>query len=131
VNHRGSKRIVEAERFVLKDELGQERAVLEMGDKGPFFSLLTDQGHPRLILGAGDYGPFIQFFEPHTETMTELCAPHTAFEVSWIYRHRGIEAKVRAEVSSNGVTLYDGENRVLSRIQGKCFAAPEYLRDRE
>jgi hypothetical protein len=102
-----------------------------MGSKGPIFSLLTDQGYPRLILGAGDYGPYIQFIEPHTETSTELCAPHTAFEVHWTYRHRGVQVEIRAEMSPDGVTFYDVQNRVLYRVQGSRFTPPEYLRDRE
>lgn len=126
-----SRRIVEAEKFVLKDEFGQERAALEMGDNGPIFSLLTDQGHPRLALGAGDHGPFIQFFEPHTETIVEVSAPHTGLHVGWTYRHRGVKAEVHAEMSPDGVTFYDGQDRVLCRIQGSRFEPPEYLRDRE
>ncbi len=89
-----TRRTVEAERFVLKDELGNTRASLSRGDKGPTFSLFADQEHPRLSMGAGDYGPYIQFFEPHTETMIELSAPHTSFEVSGLFRHRGLQAKV-------------------------------------
>jgi hypothetical protein len=89
-----TRRTVEAERFVLKDELGNTRASLSRGDKGPTFSLFTDQEHPRLSMGAGDYGPYIQFFEPHTETMIELSAPYTSFEVSGLFRHRGLQAKV-------------------------------------
>src|SRR5579875_1499232 len=86
-----TRRTVEAERFVLKDELGNTRASLS---RGATFSLFTDQEHPRLSMGAGDYGPYIQFFEPHTETMIELSAPYTSFEVSGLFRHRGLQAKV-------------------------------------
>jgi len=89
-----TRRTVEVERFVLKDKLGNTRASLSRGDKGPTFSLFTDQEHPRLIMGVGDYEPYIQFFEPHTETMIELSAPHTSFEVSGLFRHRGLQAKV-------------------------------------
>jgi len=124
-------RIAEAEKFVLKDEFGQDRAALEMGNNGPVFCLLTDQGHPRLTLDVGDYGPSIKFTEPHTETMIELCAPHTGFEVSWAYRHRGVRAKVKVEMSPDGVTFYDGQHRVLCRVEGTRFEPPAYLRDRE
>lgn len=131
MSRRRGARIVDAEKFVLKDEFGQDRASLEIGHKGPVFCLLTDQGHPRLTLGLGDYGPCIRFTEPHTETIIELSAPHTGFDLSWMYPHRGIQASVKVEMSPDGVTLYDGRHRVLCQVEGTRFEPPEYLRDRE
>jgi hypothetical protein len=45
-------RVVEAERFVLRDDQGRARATLTMNEKAPELALLSELGKPRLTLSA-------------------------------------------------------------------------------
>src|SRR5262249_25996330 len=50
-------RVVEAERFILRDDKGKARAVMAMFKDGPGFALLDDKEKPRAALAMSKNGP--------------------------------------------------------------------------
>src|SRR5437867_1634215 len=52
-----SKRIVEAEQFVLRDSSGKARAELTMLDSGPSLTFRDSQGTARVAMALGPEGP--------------------------------------------------------------------------
>ena len=118
------RRIVEAEEFVLKDDEGNRRAVIKMGEHGPLFFMLDDDGDVRLTLSASDHGPYIEFYEPGTESIIEFGMSHTNLHLSCTYRHDGVRAGVDVEVDDVGIGFYDQNGRQLYSIPGEHFKPP-------
>ena len=138
-----SRRIVEAEKFVLKDDNGKDRAVLCMGDFGPVLSFNDPRGLPRLTLELRGEGPMISLCDPNGAWEARLEATKEgAVVVVWEDGgKRG--AGVSAQADGPDVWLSDGECAVrakftmanghpclrLSDAQGTCRLELAALKD--
>lgn len=69
-----SNRIVEAEKFVLKDAKGKERAKLEMDGDKPTLSLLSDEAY--LSLAAGKYSVLTLCDSPYCKREVQVVVSH-------------------------------------------------------
>jgi hypothetical protein len=58
---RGSNRTVEAEKFLLRDSRGTQRAVLEVGEEGSYLELYDASGRPQIHLGGDPKGTSLHF----------------------------------------------------------------------
>lgn len=115
---------MEAEEFVLKDGVGNRRAVMKMGDHGPVFYMLDDNGNVRVTLSASDHGPYIEFFEPETKSIIEFGMSHTQLHLSCTYRHYGIHASGNMEVNDDGIGFYSEDGGLLCSVPGSHFKPP-------
>jgi len=124
VKRKRSKRILEADEFVLKDEIGNRRGVLKMGDHGPVFYLTDDHGDVRLTLSASDHGPYVEFYEPGTQTLVEFGMSDTELHLDCFYGHKRLKARVSLEANADGIAFYDERGRLLCSVPGNRFKPP-------
>ena len=60
-------KVIEAEKFELKDSTGKTRGIWEMGNEGPGFSLLDKNGGSLLGLGVTEIGSSLNIYDAHGE----------------------------------------------------------------
>jgi hypothetical protein len=66
-------KVVRANQFVLEDENGKTRAVLDVGKDGvPGLYLYDDNGTPRAMLGVGNYGSMLALCDKNGKTLIAL-----------------------------------------------------------
>ena len=134
-------RVVEADRFVLKDEAGMERAVLSMDKEEPSLRLYDAQGQTRadltldndevsLHLGgtpgttrlglrlAEDRLSFV-FSSPRLGAETILCFAEDGLELQFVDYERHLDASIKVNLDSTGLAVRDTEGRLLCSIPGR------------
>jgi hypothetical protein len=112
-------KIVDAEKFVLRDNDGRTRAVLEIGTHGPRLALLSKDGNDQAVLYVNkDESPGLVLVGPKRDKMIALA--ETEEEQALLFQQRGAKRLVLATDKAGEalLTFRDGRDKVRTILSG-------------
>jgi hypothetical protein len=112
------RKVIRANQFVLEDENGKTRAVLDVGKDGvPGLYLYDDNGTPRAMLGVGNYGSVLALCDKNGKTLVSLTVSNDGSSLR-LSDDKG-KPRVRLTVGNDGVPglalLYENGVNIWSK----------------
>lgn len=111
-------KVVQAEKIVLRDENGKQRAVLTMSDNHPQLALLDEDDKPRLILSASNEGAMVGFGDENGKLRCSLTANSEGGSLMFADKEGHFRASLFNLIRKGpGLVLQDQDGRLI-------FSAP-------
>ena len=111
-------KVIRANQFVLEDDNGKTRAVLDVAKDGvPGLYMYDDNGTPRAMLGVSNYGSVLALCDQNGKTLVSLTVSNDGSSLRLADDHG--KPRVRLEVGNDGVPglalLYQNGVKIWSK----------------
>ena len=111
-------KVIRANQFVLEDEHGKTRAVLDVAKDGvPGLYLYDDQGTPRVMLGVSNHGSVLALCDTSGKTLVSLTVGNDGSSLRLSDDHG--KTRVKVGVGTDGVPglalLYENGVKIWSK----------------
>lgn len=111
-------KVIRANQFILEDETGKTRAVLDVSKDGvPGLYLYDDQSTPRAMLGVSNHGSALALCDKNGKTLVSLTVSNDGSSLRLADDHG--KPRVRLEVGNDGVPglalLYQNGVKIWSK----------------